>query len=182
MRECQDERTRDLLPEYAAGRLDAAVASEVAAHLAACASCAAELAVVRAAHIAFPAPRIDVAKIVAALPKPVIPLAPRIEKRSKRVISWRIAATIATIAVGGVSVAMLQSLLTDNKPPHVRQVSQKPAEAAPEASGLSVGGNLNDLSEQEMQTLLDKLDEMDAVPSAEPQPAVSGMRAAAGVQ
>jgi hypothetical protein len=41
---------------------------------------------------------------------------------------------------------------------------------------------LNDLSDTEMQTLLDKLDELDAVPSAEPQPAVSGMRAAAGVQ
>lgn len=174
------------MPEYAIGRLDLVLATEVEAHLAVCPSCAAELAVVRAAHNAFPAPKVDIAKIVSALPKPpsqVIELAPRIQKRARRFTSWRIAATIATIAVGGVSVAMLQGILSDNKPPRAHLVSQKrPADAAPEATGLSVGGNLNDLSEQEMQTLLDQLDEMDAVPSAEPQPAVSGMRAAAGVQ
>ena len=181
MRECQNEKIRDVLPEYAVRRLDPVVASQVEVHLAACPSCAAELAVVRAAHNAFPAPQVDIAKIVSALPKPVIPLAPRIEKRSRRFTSWRIAATIAMIAVGGVSLAMLQNILSD-KPPHVRLVPQKHVDAAPEASGLSVGGNLNDLSEQEMQTLLDQLDEMDAVPSAEPQPAVPGMRAAAGVQ
>ncbi|HZS58797.1 MAG TPA: zf-HC2 domain-containing protein [Gemmatimonadaceae bacterium] len=189
MRDCQNENLRDLLPEYAIGRLDPVLTSEIEAHLAACPSCATELAVVRAAHNAFRAPKVDIAKIIGALPQPpsrdsrVIELTPRIEKRARRFTSWRIAATIATIAVGGVSVAMLQSILSD-KPPHQHQIPQKgkPAEAASEASGLSVGGNLNDLSDQEMQTLLDKLDEMDAVPSAEPQPAVSGIRAAAGVQ
>jgi anti-sigma factor RsiW len=185
MRDCQDERIKDLLPEYVAGGLSPASASEVSTHVEACQSCAAELAIVRAARNAFPAPQVDIAKIVAALPKPpsqVIELAPRMHKRPRRFTSWRIAATIATIAVGGVSVAMLQNILSDHKPPHVRQGTSKPAENASEASGLSVGGNLNDLSEQEMQTLLNNLDEMDAVPSAEPQPAVSGMRAAAGVQ
>jgi|SRR5579862_5212831 len=188
MRDCQNEKIKDRLPDYAIGRLDAGIvdagiASDVEAHLAACPSCAAELAVLRAAHNAFPAPKVDIARIVAALPKPpsqVIELKPRIAKRT--FTSWRIAATIATIAVGGVSVAMLQNLLNDNRPPRTHLVSPKPAESAPENSGLSVGGNLSDLSEQEMQTLLGKLDEMDAVPSAEPQPAVSGMRAAAGVQ
>ncbi len=110
----------------------------------------------------------------------MIELAPRIQERSRRFTSWRIAATIATIAVSGVSIGVLQGILRD-KPPAVHRVVVKTTEAA-EASGLSVGGNLNDLSEKEMQTLLDKLDELDAVPSAEPQPAVSGMRAAAGVQ
>jgi anti-sigma factor RsiW len=180
MRDCQDERIKDLLPEYVAGRLNAADATLVTAHVEACPSCAAELAVVRAARAAFPAPRVDVARIVQALPKPVIPLAPRVEKRSRRFTSWRIAATIATIAVSGVSIAVLQDMLRD-KPPAVRKVVVKTTET-PEASGLSVGGNLNDLSEKEMQMLLDNLDELDAVPSAEPQPAVSGMRAAAGVQ
>ena len=182
MRDCQDERIKDLLPEYVAGRLNSADTALVTAHVEACPSCAAELAVVRAARAAFPAPRVDIARIVQALPKPVIPLAPRLEKKRFRLItSWRIAATIATIAVSGVSIAVLQSILSDNKPPKT-PIVRHAVENANEASGLSVGGNLNDLSEKEMQTLLDKLDELDAVPSAEPQPAVSGIRAAAGVQ
>jgi anti-sigma factor RsiW len=180
MRDCQDDRIKDLLPEYVTGRMGSALIAQVEAHVAACPSCAAELAVVRAAHAAFPAPQVNIARIVQALPKPVIPLAPRVVKRSRRFTSWRVAATIATIAVSGVSIAVLQGILTD-KPPVAHKVVVKTTEA-PEASGLSVGGNLNDLSEKEMQTLLDKLDELDAVPSAEPQPAVSGMRAAAGVQ
>jgi anti-sigma factor RsiW len=181
MRDCQDERIKDLLPEYVAGRMDSTLIAQVEAHVAACPSCAAELAVVRAAHAAFPAPQVDIARIVQALPKPVISLAPRAAKRTRRFTSWRIAATIATIAVSGVSIAVLQSMLSDDKPPKA-SIVRHVVENANEASGLSVGGNLNDLSEKEMQTLLDKLDELDAVPSAEPQPAVSGMRAAAGVQ
>ena len=179
---------KDALPDYVSGRLSAAVALEVAAHVEACRSCAAELAVVRAAHAAFPAPQVDIAKIVAALPAPpskVIPLAPRLEKKRSLFTSWRVAATIATIAVSGVSIAVVQGILRDDNPPKTHRVVgtvKKAVEAPAEASGLSVGGNLNDLSEKEMQTLLDKLDELDAVPSAEPQPAVSGMRAAAGVQ
>jgi len=183
MRECPED-IKDLLPDYASGRLTPSDAARVTAHVEACPLCAAELAVVRAAHAAFTAPAVDIARIVAALPTPpskVIELAPRLEKRSRRFTSWRIAATIATIAVSGVSIGVLQGVLRDNKPPAVKRVVLKPADAA-EASGLSAGGNLNDLSEKEMQTLLDKLDELDAVPSAEPQPAVSGMRAAAGVQ
>ena len=182
MRDCQDEKIKDLLPEYALGRLSPALASEVSAHVEACQSCAAELSVVRAAHAAFRAPQVDVAAIVRALPTPVTPLAPRIEKRTRRFTSWRIAATIATIAVGGVSVAVIQGVLRDDRPPGIHKPVPKPNDNTAESSGLSVGGNLNDLSEKEMQTLLDKLDELDAVPSAEPQPAVSGMRAAAGVQ
>jgi anti-sigma factor RsiW len=187
MRECQDETVKDMLPEFATGRLSPADAARVTAHVEACPSCAAELAVVRAAHAAFTsftAPTVDIARIVAALPTPpskVLELKPLIQRRSRRFTSWRIAATIATIAVSGVSIGVLQGVLRDNKPPAVKRVVLKPADAA-EASGLNVGGNLNDLSEKEMQTLLDKLDELDAVPSAEPQPAVSGIRAAAGVQ
>jgi anti-sigma factor RsiW len=183
MRDCQDDKLNDLLPEYVAGHLAPLDAASVAAHVEACPSCAAELAVVRAARAAFTAPPVDIARIVSALPSPpsqVIPLVARVEKRSRRFTSWRIAATIATIAVSGVSIAVIQGILRDDKPPHVQRPVVKLD--ANEASGLSVGGNLNDLSEKEMQALLDKLDEMDAVPSAEPQPAVSGMRAAAGVQ
>jgi len=183
MRDCQED-VKDLLPDYVTGRLTPSDAARVSAHIDACQSCAAELTVVRAAHAAFRSPPVDVARIVAALPSPpskVIELAPRMQRRAFRFTSWRIAATIATIAVSSVSIVALQGILRDDKPPAVKRVVLKTTDAA-EASGLSVGGSLNDLSDKEMQTLLDKLDELDAVPSAEPQPAVSGMRGAAGVQ
>ncbi len=182
MRDC--ESIQDLLPDLVAGRLDADEASRVTAHVDGCPACAAELAVVRAARAAFArsAPAVDVARIVSALPTPVVPLASRRQRRT-RWASWKIAATIATIAVGGLSIGVLQGVLRDNeKSPHTRSVEQGKNIDVSEASGLSVGGNLNDLSDEDMQTLLDKIDQLDAVPSADPQPAVSGLRAAAGVQ
>jgi hypothetical protein len=186
MRDCADDNVKDVLPELVAGRLAEPERARVAAHVASCASCAAEVAIIRAAERAMTAatPAVDVSRIVRALPTPVVPLAARRQPPRRRV-SWRIAATIATIAVCGVSIGVVQGILRDDghKPPHVpRTVSQtKPADQT-EASGLSVGGNLNDLSASQMKALLDKMDELDAVPSAEPQPAVSGMRAATGVQ
>ncbi len=188
MRDCLDDRIKDLLPELVAGRLAEPERARVAAHVETCASCAAEVAVIRAAERALTAatPPVDVARIVRALPTPVVPLTSRREPARRRV-SWRIAATIATIAVCGVSIGVIQGIVRDNGPkPKARQhqVAAAPAKSVDqgEASGLSVGGNLNDLSASEMQALLDKLDQLDAVPSVEPQPAVSGMRAAAGAQ
>lgn len=185
MRDCNDERISDLLPGYVTGRLNEIERAQVAAHLGACPSCTAELAVVRAAHAAFPAPSVDVARIVRALPTPVVPLGAK-RAPARRRVSWRIAATIAMIAVCGVSIGVVQGILRESGPKKPRHVVVAPAATKnvdqSEASGLSVGGNLNDLSAQQMQALLDKLDQLDAVPSAEPQPAVSGMRAATGVQ
>jgi hypothetical protein len=144
------------------------------------------VAVIRAAERALTAatPSVDVARIVRALPTPVVPLAARRVPQRRR-MSWRIAATIATIAVCGVSIGVIQGILRNDGPkkPHHAVVTNPPTKVDQvETAGLSVGGNLNDLSASEMQALLDKMDELDAVPSAEPQPAVTGMRAATGVQ
>jgi Putative zinc-finger len=185
MRDCLDLPVKDLLPELVAGRLAEPQRARVAVHVETCASCAAEVAVIRAAERALTAatPPVDVSRIVRALPTPVVPLAARQQPQRRRV-SWRIAATIATIAVCGVSIGVIQGIVRDNgpkKPRHVVVATTKPVDQS-EASWLSVGGNLNDLSASDMQALLDKLDQLDAVPSAEPQPAVTGMRAATGVQ
>ncbi|HKV51622.1 MAG TPA: zf-HC2 domain-containing protein, partial [Gemmatimonadaceae bacterium] len=59
---------RDLLPDLLNERLDAATRAEVARHVASCAECAAELELVRAMRSALaPAPRVDVARIAAAV-------------------------------------------------------------------------------------------------------------------
>ncbi|MDP1891139.1 MAG: zf-HC2 domain-containing protein, partial [Gemmatimonadaceae bacterium] len=73
MTDCPNGVMRDLLPEYAHGVLGADDAARVAEHLAACAMCRAELALFGRVQgaLAMGVPRMDVAAIVAALPKPL---------------------------------------------------------------------------------------------------------------
>ena len=110
MSECSRPEMRDRLPDLIHDRLDAAARAEVVAHVAGCAVCNAELELLRQAHAVLVArtPRVDVAKIVSALPKPnpaispkVIPLRPR-----RRWADWKIAAAITVIAVGGGTFAV----------------------------------------------------------------------------
>ena len=72
MRECENEELQDALPGYAAGRLAGAERTRVEEHVAGCAECAATVEMLRAAHqvMTQDAPRIDVSRIVAALPAP----------------------------------------------------------------------------------------------------------------
>ncbi|MDF1503529.1 zf-HC2 domain-containing protein, partial [Roseisolibacter sp. H3M3-2] len=88
--ECADEEMRDALPGLAHGRLAAPERRAVEAHLAACASCTAELAVLRDLRGALVtgAPALDLerlaAGVIAGTRRPaadpdVVPLAPRRE-------------------------------------------------------------------------------------------------------
>ncbi|MFL5575008.1 MAG: zf-HC2 domain-containing protein, partial [Gemmatimonadaceae bacterium] len=71
MIDCPNADVRDLLPAYAHGALGAADRARVESHVAGCADCAAELSLIRAAQRALaPAPAVNVARIVAALPRP----------------------------------------------------------------------------------------------------------------
>jgi hypothetical protein len=136
MSECSRPEIRDRLPDLIHDRLDAAARAEVMAHVAGCAVCGAELELLRQAHAVLVArtPRVDVAKIVSALPKPtraaspnVIPLRPR-----RRWADWKIAAAITVIAVGGGTFAV-----TRNGPPPVLapdSVSVPSVNAAPDTA------------------------------------------------
>jgi anti-sigma factor RsiW len=69
MIDCSNTEMRDALPDVIHGGLDAAKLAEVEAHVASCAQCAAELALLRAAVSTRPdAPPINVQRIVSALP------------------------------------------------------------------------------------------------------------------
>lgn len=66
MTDCMDARMRDQLPDYLHGRLDGRERASVAAHLAGCDDCRAELALLAQARQALDrAPAIDVAGITA---------------------------------------------------------------------------------------------------------------------
>jgi anti-sigma factor RsiW len=129
MSDCESAEMRDLLPDVVAGRLSDVEAARVRRHIDGCSACEAELSLLRAVRAARPRPvSIDVAKIVAQLPRPSVPVSGEtdpnvVSLESRRVASrpatsqtawrtrsvWRMAATIGVIIAGGWSVVLLKS-------------------------------------------------------------------------
>jgi hypothetical protein len=244
---------RDLLPELAADRLSGAALARVAAHVNGCDACAAELDLLRVARrtLGRDVPTIDVNRIVAALPKPPVERATTIaataatattRTRTRRILAvrsspsrtassphqrttwtaWRIAA-VATVAVGGLSVAVLRGPSGGGKPvgspavpssppaavvsppavtnpsasaPAPAATAPAPAQSSVEApatvtttaevppatnakEGLAVAGDISDLSDGEIETLLQGMDAVDAEPAAEPEESAPAIAAVA---
>jgi anti-sigma factor RsiW len=109
MFDCDNVEMRELLPELAAGPVDAETRARVEQHVTTCAECASELETLKLVRSAYgAAPAVDVSRIVAALPKPAAaPIAVQ-RKPVKRWVDWRIAAALTTITVGGLSLAVAQ--------------------------------------------------------------------------
>lgn len=114
MRDCANADMRDLLPELVHERLDADARDRVATHVAGCAECATEVALLRELREALgatAAPGVDVSRIVAALPsaprrgagvRPA-PSATPLDRRGWATprLGWVAAATLAlTVGVG----------------------------------------------------------------------------------
>ncbi len=68
MNDCQNIQMREALPELLHGRLAERERDSVQSHVDDCADCAAELAIIRDVLRTAAAPRIDVARISAAIP------------------------------------------------------------------------------------------------------------------
>jgi anti-sigma factor RsiW len=169
MTDCPNGDIRDQLPDYVHGRLEPQARARVAAHVATCASCAAEIELLETARrlMAAAAPPIDTARIVAALPSPPRATRPALVRRSPaRLTSWRIAAVIATVAIGGASIAVIRGIVGPTPAP------QAAALAADNTVTLPDGGHLAELSDADVQSLVDDIDHFDAVPDANPQPPV----------
>jgi anti-sigma factor RsiW len=215
MTDCPNGDIRDLLPDYVHGRLGAAERAEVAAHVDSCACCAAEVELLGAAQRVLNAatPSVDTARIVAALPAPprAVPRPAMVrEGQYARRRPWRIAAAIATVAIGGISFAVIRGItgggtqtpVSGNTAPVVQpaktpqvvsqpaqpQVAVKPSqphvaapppeEVADNTIAIPDGGRLGDLSDEDVQSLLNDIDAMDGVPDANPQPTVPVIRGA----
>ena len=211
--DCRNDELRDLLPAYAHGRLDAGDQSRVAAHVASCAACAAEIEIIRAARTSFSrVPTVDTGRIVASLPAPSARPALRVERGGgqapqrrgwlARAGALRIAAGIAAIAIGGVGLKVAsdgrgtavtveqptpdlpapnrvatvdsgaatgEAAVTPAQSVEPSRPSQPRAPAPALASGMTFGGGVGDLGEEELRDLLADLDDLDAVPAAEPE-------------
>jgi anti-sigma factor RsiW len=122
MRDCADVSVRDLLPEFVHGVLPAGERERVGAHVAACADCAAEVALIRTAARAYRgrAAVVDVARIVAALHAAVPAPGPQAVAPARRTLAggsgdtrrWRIAALVSFLMLGAVSIAALRGVFS----------------------------------------------------------------------
>jgi hypothetical protein len=125
-------------------------------HVRACAECAAEVALLRDLRASMArVPAVDPARIAAAIPAYRVPV-----RRSWG--GWRAAAAIAVIVVGGTSVVM------------ARQESPRGPDSASTVPPreLVVANGASELSDGELQVLLNDIESIDAVPSVEVENAV----------
>jgi hypothetical protein len=188
MTDCTNVEVRDALPDIVHGTLGEGATATMLAHVESCEACAAELALLRSVHASAPQlPRVDVERIVAALPP--AGSGPRITVRSssRRVRPWLaaaaaaaiIATTLMTLRSDEAQVADSSGTMTTPVPeapvsatPRVESIQprtpvQRPA--APAAS-LSLVAGVQDLSDSELESLIAELDGIDSVPSEEPLP------------
>jgi len=212
MTDCPRGDLRDLLPDLLHGTLDEARRAEVEAHVAACADCRAELALLRGMRGALGrAPAVDTRRIAEAVvaarrAAPTVAMAPaRVAPQAASWrVRWRAAAAIAAVAVGLGSYALARSgrtsdtatrvavLANSTEAPVVQSPTREAAPAAvapapirasttvaqgmPPASAkvsapaaqITPDGGVSDLSNADLEQLLQTLDTLTAVPDANP--------------
>ncbi|MEO5817737.1 MAG: zf-HC2 domain-containing protein [Gemmatimonadaceae bacterium] len=197
MNDCPNADVRDSLPDLLHGHLDGATRAMVESHVAGCADCRAELALlgsVRASTVRTPV--LNLSAVAAAVPAYRAPV-----RRSW--VGWRTAAAVTLIVAAGSSIIVTQrigsrqsdsvGMVTPSVVPVqdapsgavVGPVAVTPAVAAPPtASAPTVqpipktaapverelamsGGSLTDLSDRELASLLKDIESLDAVPSTD---------------
>lgn len=180
MNDCLDAELRDQLPDFVQGTLDAAATSRVAAHLATCPACTAEVAMLRSARMVLrraPAAA-NVRRIVGALPKPVVArernrprfVAPRFQAQR-----WRVAAAVVLTLTGATTLWIARHDGRTQAPPvTVAAGSGNAADRkAPDAvqpvtaAGLSLAGGFEGLTDEDLTTLLDELGRYDVFPDSD---------------
>lgn len=206
MTDCLNGDVRDALPDYLNDRLDAARRRAVDSHLSECATCREELSLLRGLRATMRrTPDVDVARVAAAL-------APyRAPARRSPATNWRVAAAIAALTVGGASIALLRGRapvtrradiavvvapapITDSAPvaPPAAAPETRAAEPAAPSRALPVstsarelaiaGGSIGDLSDRELSALVEGIESLDGVPSADVEtPAPVSMSAKEGI-
>src|SRR6185369_16427625 len=100
MNDCLNAEMRDLLPDLLHDRLAADVRAAVTAHVSACADCREELELLQQLQtvLVAGAPRVDVAYVVGALPKPPAQVKTLSRRAARRTWSdWRIAAAVTLL-------------------------------------------------------------------------------------
>jgi hypothetical protein len=184
MSDCGNTDVRDQLPDLVNGSLPPAARAAVEAHVRACADCAAEVALLRTAHAVLrQGPAVDVGAIARAVRSARRP-APMPRWRAAR---WaRVAAAVLVVAAAG-SVAVVG--VRQGGSGTERVATRAPGVTGPAPRGnapglgapttapsggagaeLALAAGVQFLSESELETLLVDIEDLDVVPSDEPQP------------
>lgn len=200
MNDCTNAEMRDLLPDLLHERLDASARATVLAHVNLCVDCRDELTLLREIRdmATVRARPVNVAAIVSALPKPPAQQTPVIRLDSRRRIwsDWRIAAAVTLLVAGGGSYALVRGtqpgtpvidrvdtviasatiaqptdstmkLLVKDSPADPSTVATTDADEPASAGGDS---RLRDLSDDQLQSLINDINGFRAVPSTESEP------------
>ena len=140
MSDCPNADIRDLLPDLLHDRLDARTRARVVAHVDGCEDCRSELELLRSLRNSLDraTPRVDVNRIVAALPTPAsVRPAQRRRVWGARILSdWRIAATVTFIAASGTSLVVMRNVRDGGRDSATTPAAQHVANAASESTSI----------------------------------------------
>jgi hypothetical protein len=185
MNKCTNSEIQDLLPELEHGKLSAAVRQSVEAHLAGCESCREDLDIIRAVKSAAVfAPSIDAESVVRQIPPYRMPVPGKQAPARTRMVEWLVAATVAVLLVGGGS--MLKTRQPEQSP--IAGVTGRPGETtsydvtppapatterAAHTPALTLVTDTQELSDGNLQQLMDEIETFDALPNSEPEPVLA---------
>jgi hypothetical protein len=166
---------QDLLPLHVRRALAAEESARVRAHVASCASCAAELAVLESAGALFTSatPSVDTSRITAALPaapttgRPVLRLEPKARPRFT-MSRYAFAAAASLLLVATISFGGLRIYFAGSERGTPDRASRVTTVALAVPVDLVGAGGLADLESAELEALLAALDEMEMTVAAEP--------------
>jgi predicted anti-sigma-YlaC factor YlaD len=170
MTDCSNIDIREQLPDYVSGMLSRVDVERVEHHLSSCTDCSEELAILREVFALRPAAiAVDVNAIVAALPRPR-------KARRNSWQQWRIAAALATVAIGGLSWQVARSGVAgidEGQVPDSITIALndtgKSGDNALLGGEVAVSfGDLGNYSDAEVEQILDRLEKWDGATSPEP--------------
>jgi hypothetical protein len=159
MIECSNAEIRDQLPDLVNGRLAGESLMSLQAHVAGCSPCQAEIQLLERSRaiLIFATPRIDASRIAQRLPMP------RGRARSWG-LDWRIAATIAVLAVGGGGTALMYNARGPLQPSDTATLIANVAAQ----NELPLSADLSGLSDDQLRVLVGSVQKIEALPAAEP--------------
>ena len=182
MNKCMNSEIQDLLPDLEHGKLEPAVRQQVEAHLAGCDSCREDLRIIRTVKSAAVfTPSIDVESVVRQIPPYRMPVPAKQAPARRPVLEWLVAATVAVLLVGGGAMmqklqptrntAVIDTTVAEQPQPGVAlPPTPVPVQAAAHTPALSLVADTHELSDGNLQQLMDEMENFDALPNSEPEP------------
>ncbi len=192
MTDCRMDEMRDLLPLLAHDALAPVEAARVRGHVAGCAPCRAELALLGTLRERFEAatPALDIGAITAGVQRETLARTAtratrpasrgglRLERSTARRGNWMprryLAAAASLVLVGSLSLAVLGRIFgggasgVDTEVAVALSLDSAPAAIAASAAGLIVADGLSDLDADALSALLAELESVEATVAAEP--------------